>query len=103
MDKLVVTPDKFANRLRAYLHQKGLHGTAGGQFLRDELDRLATSIRSLIAFQSKAHDPVGRDDVRSVALATYFPVGEIVFRTDLQPIETYASAPVAEHERTLKS
>jgi len=30
-EKLVVTADKFANRLRAYLHQKGLHTTAGGQ------------------------------------------------------------------------
>jgi hypothetical protein len=86
--KLNVVQGKFANRLSAYVHQKGLRGTSG-KFVRDETERLAVSIRSLIALQSQAHAPVRREDARSVALATYFILGELVTKTDMQPIERY--------------
>lgn len=86
--KLKVTQDRFANRLSAYLHQKGLRGKQG-QFLRDEVERLAASIRSLIALQSKAHKPISREDARTIALATYFILGELVIKTDMKPIEAY--------------
>jgi hypothetical protein len=86
--KLQVTQDKFVNQLNAYLHQKGLSGTRG-RFLRDEAERLGASIRSLAAFQAEAHDPMRREDARSCALATYFILGELVIKTDMEPIETH--------------
>ncbi len=86
--KLRVTSESFANRLSAYLHQKGLTGNQG-KFLRDELERLATSIRSLVAEQSGGHRPVSREDARLVALATYFILGALVTKTDMVPVTTY--------------
>lgn len=86
--KLNVTQGNFVNRLCAYLHQKGLHGTAAG-FVRSEIERLAASLRSIVELQGKAHSPVGRDDARTVALATYFLLGEFVLKTDMQPIDRY--------------
>lgn len=87
-DTLDVTKGKFGNRLAAYIHQKGLSGTRG-KYLRNEADRLATSIQSLIAFQSEAHEPISLQDARSVVIAMYVLVGEIIGRTDLNPIVTY--------------
>jgi hypothetical protein len=86
--KLNIQHGKFANRLSAYIHQKGLRGTSG-KFARDEIERLAVSIRSLIAFQSQGHAPVTWEDARSVALATYFIIGELAIKTDMEPIERY--------------
>lgn len=86
--KLDVSQGKFNNRLAAYLHQKGITGTQG-KFLRDESMRLSTSIRSLIAYQSEAHEPISPQNVKSIAVATYIIIGEIVTRTDLIPIEKY--------------
>jgi hypothetical protein len=88
---LDVTPEKFGNRLAAYIHQKGLSGTRG-RYFRDEAERLATGILSLIAFQSEAHQPVTFQDSASIVVSTYVLVGEIISRTDLAPIESY-SAP----------
>lgn len=48
---------------------------------------MAMSIRSLIELQSQAHGPVMKEDARSVAIATYFILGELVTKTDMQPIE----------------
>ena len=95
--KLKVTEDRYANRLSAYIHQKGLRGTTGG-FIRGEIERLAVSIRALIALQSRAHLPITGEDARTVALATYFILGELVIKTDMQPIERYGApaAPVVE-------
>jgi len=87
-NKLEVTNENFANRLSAYLHQKGLTGSSG-KFIRDEVERLATSIRSLIGYQSTAHAPVQKQDALTVALATYFILGELVLKTDMNPIEQY--------------
>jgi hypothetical protein len=86
--KLAVTKQEFANRISAYLHQRGLTKSSG-HFIRNESERLSTSIRSLIEYQSKAHSPISRDDAVSIVLATYFLVGEILLKTDMQPIEKY--------------
>jgi hypothetical protein len=88
--KLSVTQNDFANRISAYLHQRGLTKSSG-QFIRNESERLSTSIRSLIEFQSKAHSPIAKDDAVSIALATYFLIGEILLKTDIQPVEEYGS------------
>ena len=88
-----VTSEKFANRLAAYLHQKGLTGTSG-KFLRDEVERLAPSIRSLIGYQSEAHQPIERGRARSIALGTYMILGELAMRTDMEPIEKYGKPGV---------
>lgn len=87
--KMDVSQGKFANRLAAYVHQRGLRGTSG-RFFREEVERLAVSIRSLIAFQSEAHEPITKEDAQSVALATYFLLGELITRTDMVPIEQYS-------------
>jgi hypothetical protein len=86
--KLEVMHGEFGNRLAAYIHQKGISGTRGS-FLRHEAERLADSIHSLIAVQSEAHDPVSLEDARSFAIRTYFVVGELVTRTDMQPVLQY--------------
>jgi hypothetical protein len=92
--KLDVTRGKAANRLSAYLHQRGFVG-AEGKFSRDEIERLATSIRSLIGEQSEAHHPVTLDQARAVVIDTYRIVREIVSRTDLVPVTQYGDpAPV---------
>lgn len=86
--KLDVSQGKFGNRISAYLHQKGITGTQG-KYLRDEASRLSSSIQSLISFQSEAHEPVSQSNAKSIAIATYILIAEIVTRTDLQPIESY--------------
>ncbi len=86
--KMSVSKGMSKNRLRAYLHQKGLCGTRG-EFLSGEIERLADSVSALIAYQSTAHAPITRDDARSIALGTYFIIGEFVIRTDMQPIQQY--------------
>ena len=74
--KMDVYPNKYANRLAAYLHQKGMTGIRG-RYVRDEVERIAASIRSLVSFQAEAHDPIELVDARSVALGTYFILGEL--------------------------
>jgi hypothetical protein len=88
-EKLAVTSDKFANRLAAYIHQKGLRGTTR-EFVQNEMERLNASVNSLIALQSKAHAPITREDAVTAALGTYFILGELVIRTDMMPVEYYA-------------
>ena len=86
--KLQVTQDKVINRLSAYLHQKRTSRTRR-RFLSDEAERLGASIRSLVAVQNEAHEPIHKEDARSCALATYFILGELVIRTDMKPIREY--------------
>ena len=86
--KLDVSQGKFGNRLSAYLHQKSIVGTYG-KYLRDEAERLSLSIQSLISLQSEAHEPLTFQIARSVTIATYILIGEIIIRTDLVPIERY--------------
>lgn len=96
--KLDVVQGKFANRLGAYLHQKGLRGTRG-KFLRDDVERLAISIRSLIALQSEAKEqPPTKEDTRSVALGTYFILGELAIKTDMEPIQEYGEPALGVQE-----
>ena len=80
--------DKFANRLAAYAHQKGLTGTRG-KYMRDEVERVAASLRSVIAFQGEAHQSISRDDGRAVALGTHYLVAQLVMRTDMNPVLEY--------------
>ena len=87
-DKLEVKKDKYKNRLSAYLHQKGLHRTPRVHLL-DLIERIDASIRSLIAWQSKAHDPGVAQDARAIALSTYLVLGELVSKTDMQPVRNY--------------
>jgi hypothetical protein len=86
--KLNVTSDKFANRLSAYIHQRGLVGSMGS-LLRQEGERLSVSIRSLVSAQGEAHSKIGHEDAVSIALLTYLILGEIVLKTDMKPIEKY--------------
>jgi hypothetical protein len=86
--EISVTPNAFSNRLGAYLHQKGIHGKSIG-YLRTESERLAASIRSLVEFQGKAHDPMTLEEAETVASGTFFLIGEIALKTDLEPISQY--------------
>jgi hypothetical protein len=86
--KLKVTRDRSANRLSAYLHQKGIAGKQG-KYHRDEFDRLAVSLRSLIGVQSQAYADISLQDAQSIAIATYIAIGTVANLTDLEPIEQY--------------
>ncbi len=79
-----VTEDKYINRLAAYLHQKGVTGTTGA-YLKAEIARL----HALNDLDSKAHDSVTIEEARLAVIATYVVLGELVARTDMQPVEKY--------------
>ena len=87
--ELEVKKGLYKNRLRAYLHQKGVE-KSNRKFIQTEVDRLADSISSLISLQSKAHQQINRDDALSIAIATYYILGELFRRTDLQPVKEYS-------------
>lgn len=87
--ELEVKKGLFKNQLRAYIHQKGL-GEKNRKFIQAEIDRLADSISSLISLQSKAHQSISRQDALSIAIATYVILGELIIRTDMQPLKEYA-------------
>ena len=76
-----VTPDRYVNRLMAYLHHKGVTGTTGA-YLRAEVAR----IHALNDLDSKAHEPVDQDEARLGVIATYTFLGEFVTRTDMEPV-----------------
>jgi hypothetical protein len=61
-----------------------------GKFFRDYLESLSSSIKSLISFQSEAHQDISEQDARSAAIATYFLIGELALRTNLQPVARYS-------------
>lgn len=85
---LVVTKERAANRIGAYLHQQGL-AQSEGKFMREEARRLADSIRNLLSLQAKAHGAIEKQHAQSVAIQTYILVGEIAQRTDFQPVTEY--------------
>jgi len=87
-NSIVVTADKYVNRLAAYLHQRGVTGTVGA-YLRAELGRVNSSIHTLNDLYSKAHEPVSREDARLAAVTVYTLLGELVARTDMVPVERY--------------
>ncbi len=86
--KLDVRQGNYSNRISAYLHQKSVTGTMG-KFLRDEAERLSVSIRSLIAVESAAHEPIDKLLANTVILSTYFLIGELAQKTDLLPVTEY--------------
>jgi len=57
--------------------------------MRDEVEHLAASLRSVIAFQGEAHQSMPRDDARAVALGTHYLLAQIAMRTDLRPVREY--------------
>ena len=65
-----------------------------GRTLRDEAERLWGSIGTLMEYQSKAHSPINREQARSIALGTYFILGELTIKTDLQPVKKYGSPQI---------
>ncbi len=83
---LVVDESKYVNRLLAYLHRKGETGTAGA-YLAAEIERIVSSLHALNDLDSKAHAPVTRQDARLAAIGTYTILGELIARTDMQPVE----------------
>jgi hypothetical protein len=76
-----VTELEYVNRLWAYLHQKGVTGRTG-KYLRAELRR----IHALDDFANKAHKGVTQDELRLAVIGIYTVLGELVTRTDLQPV-----------------
>jgi hypothetical protein len=86
--KLKVTKDRYLNRLSAYLHQQMITKHSD-KFLHDELERLDASIRSLASDQSSAHTSISLLDAQQVVLGTYFILGALVTKTDMQPITSY--------------
>jgi hypothetical protein len=86
--KLSVKLGQYVNRLSAYLHQKSVTGTQG-KFLRDEAERLSVSIRSLVSLASSAHQPIEKPLAEMVVLSTFFILGELARKTDLEPITQY--------------
>jgi hypothetical protein len=78
----------FKNRLRAYIHQKGFR-KRHRKFIESEIDRLSNSISSLISLQSTAHQKLDRNEALSIALATYFIIGELSLYTDMKPINEF--------------
>ena len=87
--KLGVTQKEYVNRLCAYLHQKGTTGNTGA-YLRAEIERIVSSIKTLSDLDNKAHnDVITFDDARTAAIGTYIILGELVTRTDMKPITEY--------------
>ena len=93
--RLSVTADKSLNRLGAYLHQKGTTGTPGS-FVRAEIDRLHTSFSKLYNMQSMSHNEMSEEDMASVGFATFALIGELVNRTDMEPISEYNQPGVSD-------
>ena len=86
--KLDVSENNYINRLAAYLHQKGITETTGA-YLRAETERIYHSIATLNDLDSKAHAEVTLFDARTAALGTYFILGELLTRTDGEPVVQY--------------
>lgn len=84
---LVVDESKYVNRLLAYLHFKGETGGAGA-YLKAEIERIVSSLHTLNDLDSKAHNPVTKQDARLAAIGTYTILGEFIARTDMQPVES---------------
>jgi hypothetical protein len=75
------------------MHHKGLTGTVGA-YLRSEMERVYSSIGALTELANTAHgEPNPADDARTVALGTFFVLGELVQRTDMVPVTHYSDAP----------
>jgi hypothetical protein len=73
---IVVTHDKQRNRIRAFLHQKGVKS--------DHM--LVQMIDPLYSMASAAKDPISYEHAQSVVINTYIFLGEMIRLTDMQPI-----------------
>lgn len=90
-EKLKVTEDMFANRLEAYLHQKkGFHEKLE-EYIRSEIKYLTELIRKLKDLQATAKNELLSSEVISIVVATYFVIGELVQKTDMNPITKYVT------------
>jgi hypothetical protein len=81
-----VTEDKFANRISAYLHEKAI-GDTERKLIVAEADAISRMIAALPAALGSGHAPMTRGQARSMAIATYVFVGELVTKTDMSPVE----------------
>jgi len=93
--KLGVTEKDHVNRLGAYLHQKGAVGKTGA-YLRAEMERIYHSISTLNELYNRAHSEVALFDVRTAAIGMYTILGEIVARTDMEPVTEYRTPSTSE-------
>jgi len=91
-DKLSVTASDYVNRLGAYLHQKSVTGPQG-KYLPTEMERIYPVIGALNEMASTAHEGVTFADSCTVALGTYFLLGELIQGTDMVPVTEYSDQP----------
>jgi hypothetical protein len=75
------------------MHQKGLTVSLCG-YIRAEIERIYSSIGALTDIANMAHsDANPADDARTVALGTFFVLGELIQRTDMVPVTHYSDTP----------
>lgn len=72
-----VTRNKVRNRIRAYLHQKGLRSD----------DMIMSMIDPLYSMASSGKSSVGYEHTQSVMVYTYIFLGEMIRLTDMQPLK----------------
>lgn len=77
--------DLVKNKLRAWLHQKGLR-RSDNLFIERQLIRLADCVNDLYKLDSKGKQSITYEDALSCVMNTYVLLGEMALRTDLQPV-----------------
>jgi len=77
--------DLVNNRLRAWLHQKGLR-KSDNLFIEKRLIQLSDSLGELYALASKGKQSIKYEDALCCVINTYILLGEIAIRTDLEPV-----------------
>jgi hypothetical protein len=75
-EKILVTSDKVRNRLRAYMHVKGL----------DRDDAPVALLDPVYAQASAAKSGCSYEDARSVLIVTYLFLAELIRQTDMKPV-----------------
>lgn len=81
-----VKPDRYVNRLVAYLHIHKVSESAR-EYIESELGRLTSSLHELNDLDSAAHTQVDKQQATLAVLGTYLLLAEIVRRTNLKPID----------------
>jgi hypothetical protein len=86
---------KPINRLIAYLHCRGVTGSAR-EAISAELELLNASLHKLYGLDSRAHDPdpIDRSDAELAVVLTYALLAQFVQRTDLEPVMDQAGCAV---------
>ena len=82
---LVVTQDRVRNRLRAYLHQKGI-SAKGDKLLIGGLERATALVDDLYGEASAGKAAISYEDAQNVIIQTYLFLGELVRLTDIEPV-----------------